>query len=107
MSTGVPNTVVVPDKRQQTCGSDKAQRHGDSRVHPVIHGSAAAPLGRHRVTLKFGQQIGQGGIRRQVALPAKPGKQMSAPFHEIGNARREPVGVQADPQHVNGWSQQF
>ena len=48
------------------------------------------------------QQRDQHRVGGDLDLLAQPLKQMRAPLGEIGDARREPGRVQAQPQHVDG-----
>ena len=56
---------------------------------------------RPRVAGELLHQVGEEGVGRHGDLLTQPLEHMAAPFREIGDARRQPLRVQADAQHID------
>lgn len=50
---------------------------------------------------QFGLQGDQGGVGRGLDLLAQALEQVVAPLRQVGNARCQPLGVQAQAEHVD------
>ena len=102
MSTGVPNVVTVLKKRSSPSGDAQAQRDDD-----VARRRRPAALGRGGVAVELLVERAQRRVAGQLRLAARGARSRCA-FHcaEVGDPRREPVGVQARAQHVGGRREQ-
>ena len=72
------------------------QRHGD-RLPGVVGGR-----GRRRIGLELGEQRDERRVAGERDLAPQPVEQVHAPLGEVGDPRRDPVGMQRDAQDVDG-----
>ena len=102
-SIGVPNTVVV--LRKLNLPASVTSWKG---TNTFVAGRRRARFQKVRCWKfrEFREQLDQHGISGLFDLGPQAHHQMCTPLGEIGNARRESAGMEAEPQHVDRRLQQ-
>ena len=80
------------------------ERHGEQRMGVSVRGGRSRRRGT-RVGGKLCVQFSEEGIARALHLHPQSLQYMVAPLAEVGDARCEPLWMEARPQHVERWRQ--
>lgn len=95
------------DEGEKARFGDQLERHDYSCIVAICsRGTSRFALAGRGICAKFGHEFHENRVGGDLDLLMQAREQMRAPFGQVGNARRQATGMQAEAKHVDRRAQQ-